>query len=634
MKHTKILRILGIALILSLLMVSVISSPASAATALLSPASGMIGTSITILGSGFATTTSYYVYFSNQLASTGQTIGTNITVFQTVAAANSDASGVINTVFPIPGYMTSTGSIAVTPAIYYVYVVVPATNVIVAVNALTVIGNPAITLSPTTGASGDSVTITGSGFTPSTVLAFRFDTTTVSPIAGVTASSTAGAFSSTITVPAGTTAGAHTVTVTAGSNTATATFTVTASASLDTLSPATGQAGTDVIITGSNFPVSTALVFKYDAATLTRKSGDSATRTSGIFITTVTIPTNATAGAHTITATAGTASATATFTVTSSAALDELSPSSGRAGTDVTISGSHFAAGTTLVIKIDDVAITPKSGDTATLANGSFSTVITIPTTATVTAHTISVTIGSTTGVKTFTVTASPASVNISANSDAIGSTLVIYGQSFLPNAAVTITYDGGTVDTRNTDASGYFISDPIKVPVGLHGNHTIIATDGVNSKSTTFTVESTAPQIPTPLVPAMGASLKSPYLFDWADVTDVSVPVTYELQIATTADFSANSVVLSKTALKESQYNLTEAEATQLTSGNGISYYWRERAIDAASNASGWTGAGQFTIPKPFDFVGWPLYLTMGVGAVVFFLLGLWLGRRSAFSY
>jgi hypothetical protein len=634
MKHNKILRILGIALILSLLMTVSIAAPASAATTLLSPASGTIGTSITLIGSGFAATTSYYVYFSNQLATTGQSIGTQVTVFQTVSATNSDASGVINTAFPIPSAMTSTGSVAVTPAIYYIYVVVPTTNIIVAVSALTVIGNPAITLSPTTGTAETSVTITGSGFTPSSVLAFRFDTTTVSPTAGVTASSTTGAFSSTITVPTGTTAGAHTITVTAGTNTATATFTVTASASLDTLSPATGEAGTDVVITGSNFPVSTALVFKYDTTTLTRKSGDSATRTSGIFITTVTIPTNATAGAHTITATAGAINATATFTVTSSATLDELSPNSGRAGTDVTISGSHFTAGTTLVIKIDDVAITPKSGDTATIANGSFSTVITIPATATVTAHTISVTVGSNTESKTFTVTASPSSVNISANSDAIGSTLVIYGQSFLPGTAVTITYDGVTIGTRNTDASGYFISDPFKVPAGIHGNHTIIVTDGVNSKSSTFTVESTAPQIPTPLVPAMGASLKSPYLFDWADVTDVSAPVSYELQIATAADFSTNSIVLTKTALKESQYNLTEAEATPLSSGNGISYYWRERAIDAASNASGWTGAGQFNIPKPFDFVGWPLYLTMGVGAVVFFLLGLWLGRRSAFSY
>jgi hypothetical protein len=77
----------------------------------------------------------------------------------------------------------------------------------------------------------------------------------------------------------------------------------------------------------------------------------------------------------------------------------------------------------------------------------------------------------------------------------------------------------------------------------------------------------------------------------------------------------------------------MTDAEAPLLSS-KVTSYYWRDRAVDAASNASAWTGAGQFSVTKPFTFVGWPLYLTIGIGAVVVFLIGLWVGRRSAFSY
>jgi len=37
--------------------------------------------------------------------------------------------------------------------------------------------------------------------------------------------------------------------------------------------------------------------------------------------------------------------------------------------------------------------------------------------------------------------------------------------------------------------------------------------------------------------------------------------------------------------------------------------YYWRVKAIDAASNESDWTGACEFYISGPFVFPGWALY-------------------------
>ena len=60
--------------------------------------------------------------------------------------------------------------------------------------------------------------------------------------------------------------------------------------------------------------------------------------------------------------------------------------------------------------------------------------------------------------------------------------------------------------------------------------------------------------------------------------------------------------------------------------------YYWRVRAIDGASNNSAW--------PEPVSFyVGfqWPtiqgalLYALLGIVAVLFLVLGFWLGRRTA---
>jgi len=52
-------------------------------------------------------------------------------------------------------------------------------------------------------------------------------------------------------------------------------------------------------------------------------------------------------------------------------------------------------------------------------------------------------------------------------------------------------------------------------------------------------------------------------------------------------------------------------------------------RAVDAASNESGWSEARTFTVGISFEFTGWVLYGTMALIAVAFFFLGLWIGRR-----
>jgi hypothetical protein len=374
------------------------------------------------------------------------------------------------------------------------------------------------------------VTITGANFPASTALVFRVDTTQITATSGLSSLST-GLVVSTIVIPADAAAGAHTITVAAGTSTATATFTVTALPALDPLSPASGLAGTDVTVSGVNFPLDT-LAFKFDNTTVARKSGSTAASASGVFSTVITIPSGAAVGAHTITVTAGTTSLTATFTVNPPpAVLDALSPASGRAGSDVTISGTDFPASTTLVIRFDSTTVTPKSGDTATQSDGSFNTVITVPSSATLAAHTITVTAGNGSDNATFTVNAPATSVQISANGSNIGSLIVIVGDGFKAGGIATVSYDGVKVTEGNVNSSGSFVIN-FQAPVSTHGDHTIVATDGTNSENITYTVESTPPGVPIPLAPAMNASIKSPYLFDWADVTDTSAPVTYELQI------------------------------------------------------------------------------------------------------
>ena len=145
--------------------------------------------------------------------------------------------------------------------------------------------------------------------------------------------------------------------------------------------------------------------------------------------------------------------------------------------------------------------------------------------------------------------------------------------------------------------------------------------------------MESEPPKMPQPLIPPMGAKVNEPVTFDWEEVADPSSPVSYSLQIAIDKSFTGSSMMLEKTDITKSTYTLTEAETLKLA-GKQIPYYWRIKAIDAAQNEGDWTGAGEFYIAQPFALTGWLLYLAIGIGALIIFLLGIWIGRRTAFYY
>ena len=214
----------------------------------------------------------------------------------------------------------------------------------------------------------------------------------------------------------------------------------------------------------------------------------------------------------------------------------------------------------------------------------------------------------------------------------------MVGGAGFKPGATLTIKYDDiaiatATVQPGSTFPGGTFISNIFYVPASKHGDHTITVSDGTNTNQNKFTVESVPPAIAQLLLPETGAKVKAPIVFDWEEVTDNSSPVTYSLQFATDRNLTATSIVLEKTALTKSEYTLTEADELKLP-GKETPYYWRVRAIDAAQNEGQWTGAREFYVTLPFKFTGWPLYAALGFGAVLVFLFGFWVGRRTAYYY
>jgi len=244
------------------------------------PASGPIGTTVTITGTNFSAITSNNTVTFNGVAAT-----------VTASAATS-----ITVTVPLGA---TTGSIAVTVA---GITATSATNFTVTTVSLPTI----ISFAPPAGIIGASVTITGTNFstTPAnnTVM---FNGTT----ATVTAST---ATSITTTVPSGATTG--TITVTIASNTATSAtnFTVTTAAlpTITSFNPTSGSVGTSVIITGTNFnttPANNTVRFNGTTSVVT------ASTVSGI---TTTVPLGATSGKITVTVAGNTATSTNDFTVT------------------------------------------------------------------------------------------------------------------------------------------------------------------------------------------------------------------------------------------------------------------------------------------------------------------------------
>jgi hypothetical protein len=103
--------------------------------------------------------------------------------------------------------------------------------------------------------------------------------------------------------------------------------------------PGAGAVGTEVLVSGSNFSGATLVTFNGSAATF---SVDSATQLRA------NVPAGATTGRIGVTTSAGTGISSVDFVVSVPPQITSFAPASGPAGTEVTISGSNFA-GTTSV---------------------------------------------------------------------------------------------------------------------------------------------------------------------------------------------------------------------------------------------------------------------------------------------
>lgn len=218
------------------------------------------------------------------------------------------------------------------------------------ITATFTVSAPTITASPTGGANGTSITVTGAKFKLSSTVNIKFDGTS---LANVTADGT-GAFSQAITSP-NIAAGLYTINATDGVNFATATFNAGPTI-LTATNTGSNVPGAKVTVTGAGFTPNGAVTINFDSTVVNATVTAAA---NGTFTGTFIVP-DVTSGAHQLHALDVTTNITSVaFTYTVANPQMTLNPSSNvQVGQLIMVSGDSFKLSSTVTITFNGATVT------------------------------------------------------------------------------------------------------------------------------------------------------------------------------------------------------------------------------------------------------------------------------------
>jgi IPT/TIG domain len=422
----------------------------------LSPTSGPAGSTVTIAGTGF-----------------GLLQGTSTVTFNGTLATPTSWSATI-LVVPVPG--------GATPG-----------NVVVTVGGVTSNGvlftatpPPTITsLSLGSGPVGTPVTVNGANFGASQGSStVTFNGTMATPTSW-------SATSITVPVPAGATRGNVVVTVSGVASNGASFIVTPPPPSITSLSPISGPVGTSVIITGANFGASqgtNTVAFNGTTATFVGWTDTSISAP---------VPSGATTGNVVVTV-GGLASNGVNFSVTPPPAITSLNPTSGMAGTPVTITGTNFGATQgTSTVAFNGAGATPTSWSDTSVN-------VSVPAAAATTGVVVVTRSGVASNGVNFTVLPSPPSItNLNPNSGGVLNYVTISGANFgSSRGSSTVTFNG-TPDNPNF-SSWNSVSITTLVPAGATTGSVVVTVGGQPSNGVLFTVTKPTPTI-TSLNPTLG---------------------------------------------------------------------------------------------------------------------------------
>ncbi|WP_201979721.1 IPT/TIG domain-containing protein [Hymenobacter rubidus] len=268
---------------------------------------------------------------------------------------------------------------------------------------------------PAFGPVGTVVTVTGSGFTGATGVTLNGTAATTFSVVGAT--------QLTFTVPAGATTGLIAITTPLGTGTSLTSFTVTPAVTITSFSPLSGKVGDGVTITGTGFTGATAVRFNGVAAVSPSVSSTS------IFAT---VPAGATTGPISVVAPGGTAASATDYVVVPAPTITSFSPTSGVAGTAVTLTGTNFGGASQVLFNGTGSNFTLVSATTitATVPYGATTGLITVVTPG-----------GTAASASSFTVVPLPSISYFSPTSGPVGTTVDLFGYYF--TGATQVLFNG-----------------------------------------------------------------------------------------------------------------------------------------------------------------------------------------------
>jgi hypothetical protein len=465
--------------------------------------------------------------------------------------------------------------------------------------------SPKIMISPLTALVGEQIVVSGKGFSVSSPMTFTLDT---APIVASVRTGITGSFAETPVVVPAATSGNHLLKATDGGNSKDSAPLIVGAALK--IVPQSGTSRTAITLTGSGFGLAKAIAVTFNGISVVTVPASVTSDVNGNFTATINALTTP-AGTFVIAASDGVNASSSNFTIASTSSPVQ---NKGPVGASMPISGNGFNSGAAVIIKHDNQQLASTVADNS----GAFAVNITIPPSPPGDFKVIA-----SDGVNSvsFNIAVTP-SAKTSIASGYVGTEIVVSGSAFPPSGKITINYDSSAVAGTTADANGSF-SVSFKAPASKGGTHIIEATDGVNSITSNFAMDSTSPTAPALISPPQDVKAEATVTFQWSPITDPS-GVSYTLQLAQDSSFTA--LLLEKSGLSGSSYQLTDKEKL-VTAGKDKPYYWRVKAVDGASNSSPWSVPQSFEVG--FILPSWIWYAAISVGAILIFLFGLIIGRR-----
>ncbi len=462
----------------------------------------------------------------------------------------------------------------------------------------------AIKLVPDSGSTGTQVEVQGTGFWGSRSVEIDYSGGKLDTRPSSIETDDRGSFTASFSVP-GDFDRTENIKASDGNYNADSEFTLLAGIILN---PPSGVVGTKVRIDGTGFDRNNNIKLFFDSTPI----GDTESDNNGDFTVSVAVPENE-YGDHTISASDGSNTAEAIFEIMASVSI---SPESGKIGSRVDISGVGFRPNKSVTIRFDGTLVASTASD----SKGEVHDVFEVPQGYDTGNYSVTASDGQASASTTFTVTVT---ASITPTNGHVGTLVTVRGSGF--SGPVTVEYDGKAVAQATADSEGKFVTS-FEVPPSEHGNHTVTITSATQQVRNTFTMESEPPSVPAIISPVNGDGVDQRATFLWGAVNDPS-GVTYTLQVSRSGGFA--SLVLEKEGLTETEYKLSGAERLMPTASDEP-YYWRVRAVDGASNTSSWSSVGSFYVRS---LPVWVRNTLIALGALLLALLVFWLGMKAAKS-